>query len=58
MCRGVMYHNVEEYAKFEEEVTCGLKNDMGNLVNFTGTLTNLEIRSLRYFFVQGIECLS
>ena len=28
-------------AKFQEELTCALKNDMGNLVNFTGTLKNL-----------------
>ena len=41
-------------AKFEEELTCALKNDMGNLVNFTGTLKNLEICTLRDFFVQGI----
>ena len=44
--------------KFEEELTFALKNDMGNLVNFTGTLKSLKMCSLRYFFVQGIECLS
>ena len=41
-------------AKFEEELTCALKNDMGNLVNFTGTLKNFKICTLRDFFVQGI----
>ena len=30
-------------AKFEEELTCTLKNDMRNLVNFDATLECLEI---------------
>ena len=37
-------------AKFEEELTCSLKNDMRNLVNFTRTLKNLKICTLREFF--------
>ena len=35
--------------KFEEELTCALKNDMGNLVNFTGTLKNLKILKILTF---------
>ena len=41
-------------AKFEEELTWALKNDMRNLMNFTGTLNNLKICTLIDFFVQGI----
>ena len=41
-------------AKFEEELTCALKNDMRNLVNFTGAPKNLKICNLRDVFVQGI----
>ena len=41
-------------AKFEEELACALKNDMGSLVNFTGTPKNLKICTLRDFFVQVI----
>ena len=44
---------LKNYAKFEGELTCTLKNDMRNLVNFTGTLKNLKICTLRDFFVQG-----
>ena len=36
-------------AKFEEELTCALKNDMGNLVDFTGTLKNLKILKILTF---------
>ena len=32
--RRVMSHITEECAKFEEKLTLGSKNDMGNLVNF------------------------
>ena len=41
-------------AKYEEELTCALKNNMGNLVNFTATLKTLKICTLRDFFVPGI----
>ena len=42
-------------AKFEEELTCVLKIDIGNLVNFTGTLKNLKICcSSRDFFPRYI----
>ena len=37
-------------AKFEEELTWALKNDMRNLMNFTGTLNNLKICTLIDFF--------
>ena len=30
--RGVIFHDTE--AKFEEKLTCGLENDMRNMVNF------------------------
>ena len=33
-------------AKFEKELTCGLKNDMRNLANFDSTLESLKICSL------------
>ena len=36
-------------AKFEEELTCALKNHTGNLVNFTGTLKNFKICNCRDF---------
>ena len=32
--RGVMLDDTEEYAEFEEKLTCGLENDMRNLTNF------------------------
>ena len=31
--RGVMLDDTEEYAEFEEKLTCGLENDMRNLTN-------------------------
>ena len=31
--RGVIFHDTSD-AKFEEKLTCGLKNDMRNLANF------------------------
>ena len=30
--KGVIFHDTD--AKFEEKLTCGLKNDIGNLANF------------------------
>ena len=42
--RGVMGHNTEEDAKFEEEPT--LKNDLRNLANFDPTLESLKICTL------------
>ena len=44
--RGVMCNNTEEWRKFEEELTVGLKNDMRNLANFDSTLESLEIGTL------------
>ena len=32
--RRVLFHDTEEYPKFEEKPTLGSKNDMRNLVNF------------------------
>ena len=32
--RGVIFHDTEQYANFEEKLTCGLENDMRNLANF------------------------
>ena len=32
--RGVIFHDTEEYANFEEKLTLGLKNDMRILTNF------------------------
>ena len=31
--RGVIFHNTEGDAKFEDKLTCGLEND-GNIANF------------------------
>ena len=36
--------------KFEDEMTCGLKNDMRNLSNVDPTLRSLKICSLMGFF--------
>ena len=41
-----MCNNTEEWRKFEEELTGGLKNDMRNLGNFDSTLESLEIGTL------------
>ena len=32
--RGVIFHDTEQYANFEEKLTCGLENNMRNLTNF------------------------
>ena len=32
--RGVIFHDTEEWSKFEEKLTCGLENVMGSLANF------------------------
>ena len=32
--RWVIFHAIEERCKFEEKLTCGLKNDLRNLANF------------------------
>ena len=37
---------LENDAKFEEELTCALKNDMRNLVNFDPTHENLNVSTL------------
>ena len=34
ICRGDMCHDNENYAKIEEELTCGCKIDMRNFTNF------------------------
>ena len=36
-CKGVMFHDTEEFPKFEEKLTLGSKNDMMNLVNFNAS---------------------
>ena len=41
-------------AKFDRKMTCGVINDMRNLVNFTGALKNLKFCTSRYFFVQDL----
>ena len=51
-CRGICVIALKNDAKFDEELTCALKNDMENLVNFTETLKNHQV--CRVFFVQGI----
>ena len=38
-------------AKFEEELTCALKNDMRNLMNFDTTLESLKICTLMGSFL-------
>ena len=40
-------------AEFEEELTCALKTDMRNLVNFTKALNQKNLHFER-FFVEGI----
>ena len=37
-------------AKFEEKLTCGLKNDMRNLANFIQALESVKIGTLMGFF--------
>ena len=37
-------------SKFEEKLTCGLKNDMRNLENFTRALKSVKIGILMGFF--------
>ena len=32
--RGVIFHDTEEWCKFEEKLTCGLENEMRNMANF------------------------
>ena len=32
--RGVIFHDNEEDAKFEEKLTCGLENEIRNIANF------------------------
>ena len=46
-----MCHNT---ANFKEELTCALKNDMSNLMDFTSTLKNLKICTLRDFCPRGV----
>ena len=46
-----MCHNT---ANFKEELTCALKNDMANLMDFTSTLKNLKICTSRDFCPRGI----
>ena len=41
-------------AKFEKQMTCALKNDMRNLVNFNRARKNIKISTMRDVFVQGI----
>ena len=38
----VMFHDTEEFPKFEEKLTLGSKNDMRNLVNFNVSSGNSE----------------
>ena len=37
---------MKSYAKFEEKLTCGLKNDMRNLAIFTRALESVKMGSL------------
>ena len=39
--RGVMYYDTD--VKFKGKLTCGLKNDMRNLVNFYASIQKSEI---------------
>ena len=50
-CKGVMCHNT---VNFKEQLACALKNGMANLMNFTSTLKNLKISTLRDFCPRGI----
>ena len=50
-CKGVMCHNA---ANFKEELTCALKNDMANLMDFTITLKNFQTCTSRDFCPRGI----
>ena len=43
---GLCVITLENDAKFEEELTCTLKNDMMNLTNFDPTLESLKICTL------------
>ena len=44
--RSYVHIKLKNDAKFEEELTCALNNDMGNLANFDPTLQSLKICSL------------
>ena len=45
-------------AKFKEELSCGSKYDMRNLLNLTQPLKSLKISFRWAFFVQSIQGLS
>ena len=49
---------LENDAKFQEEMTCALKNDMRNLANFDLTLESLKICSLMgsFWFKVFLKC--
>ena len=49
---------LESDAKFEEKVTCSLKNYMRNLANFTKALKILKIGLLLGPFIQSRKCMS
>ena len=38
---------LKSHAKFEEKLSCGLENDMGNLTNFIWTLENVKTGNLK-----------
>ena len=42
---------LRNHAKFEEELTCALKNDMGNFANFDTAFESLKICALMGFFL-------
>ena len=50
--RGVIFHDNESDAKFEEKLTCGLENDMRILANFTRSLESLSTGTLIGLFCQ------
>ena len=45
-------------AKFEEKLTCGLENDLGNMTIFTRALESLKIGTLMAPFIQSRKCIS
>ena len=52
-----MFHDIEEYAKFEEKLTCGLGNVMRNLANIYQVTRKSQNWDFDGPFIQRRKCL-
>ena len=52
---GVIFHDTENDAKFEENLTCGLKNDMENLANFHQSTRKYQNMSWEWRTMQNFK---